>query len=162
MSDLPMIASVEALPGQRLHIRWRDGHGDAVDMTGVIADFRPFAPLADHATFAKVTVAGHGSGIAWECGLDYSADSLARLAEDQRDWSGEDVVRWQKRMRLSNQEAADMLGIGLTTFKGYRSLRHLPAQVKIACRAMELDRALFQARFRPRRTGRPRKQRDVA
>ena len=158
MSELPRITKVEALADKRLRLHWQDGRTAVVEMAGVIADFPPFAPLADPTVFAAVTVAGYGSGIAWACGLDFSADSLERLAEDQRDWSGDDIARWQDRLRISNQEAADLLGVGLTTFKNYRIQPRVPPHVMISCRAVELDRALFQARFRPRQAGRPRKQ----
>ncbi|MEO5373226.1 MAG: DUF2442 domain-containing protein [Alphaproteobacteria bacterium] len=80
MPELPCIANVEALPGRRLCIRWRAGHETVVDMSGVIADFPPFAPLAEPEEFTTATVAGYGSGVAWACGLDYSADSLDLLS----------------------------------------------------------------------------------
>lgn len=162
MTDLPIIANVEAMPGKRLLIRWRDDHETLVDLTGVIADFKPFSPLADPALFATATVAGYGSGIAWDGGLDYSADSLRQLADDQSAWTGEDVTRWQKHLGLSNQEAADLLGVALSTFKVYRMpARSVPTNVKIACRALETDRSLFQAFYRPRICGRPRSQATV-
>lgn len=159
MTELPTIISVTAMPGKRLHIRWRGDRETVVDMTGVIADFPLFTPLADPAVFATATVAGYGSGIAWAGGLDYSADSLQQLADDQRAWTGEDVSRWQDHLGLSNQEAADLLGVALSTFKVYRApTRAVPTNVKIACRALEKDRNLFQAHYRPRTTGRPRHQ----
>ncbi|KAF0221625.1 MAG: hypothetical protein FD176_3096 [Rhodospirillaceae bacterium] len=156
MTDLPTIANVEPMPGKRLLIRWRDDHETLVDLTGVIADFKLFSSLADPAEFATVTVAGYGSGVTWACGLDYSADSLHQLAEDQRGWTGTDVARWQDHLGLSNQEAADLLGVALSTFKSLRvPTRSISASVKIACRALETDRSLFQAHYRPRVTGRP-------
>ena len=159
MTDLPTITGVEAIPGKRLRVRWRDDRETVVDLTGVIADFQPFSPLADPAVFSTVTIAGYGSGIAWDGGLDYSADSLRQLAEDQCAWTGEDVTRWQEHLGLSNQEAADLLGVALSTFKLYRTpARSIPTNVKIACRALEKDRSLFQAHYRPRVTGRPRQQ----
>ena len=159
MTDLPTITGVEAMPGKRLRVRWQDDRETVVDLTGVVADFKPFAPLSDPAEFATVTVAGYGSGIAWDGGLDYSADSLRQLADDQSAWTGEDVTRWQDHLGLSNQEAADLLGVALSTFKVYRTpARPIPTNVKIACRALERDRSLFQALYRPRTTGRPRNQ----
>ena len=79
------IEKVEAAPGYRLHLTWRDGQSDTIDMTGVIHGMPLFAPLRDQLAFSSVRVATYGSGIEWGDGnLDYSADSLEHLADEQR------------------------------------------------------------------------------
>lgn len=77
------IATVQAHHPCKLTVTWRDGDVDTVDLSGVIAGFAPFAPLQDFALFSTATVIGHGSGIEWENGLNYSADSLECIAEEQ-------------------------------------------------------------------------------
>ena len=65
--------------------------------------------------------------------------------------------RWQKHLRLSNQEAADALGVSLRTVKNYRIAREVPVAVRLACRAMARDPLVMQAHYRPRYAGRPAK-----
>lgn len=157
IEQLPRIETAEVSGPHRLRVVWKDGRIDIIELEGMIADFEPFAPLRDPALFATVQVIEYGDGIAWDGGLDYGADSLRQLAEDQRAWTGEDMTQWQSHLGLSNQEAADLLGVALSTLKVYRAPnRPVPTNVKIACRALERDRSLFQAHYRPRTTGRPR------
>ncbi len=150
------IRSVVALPGHRLHIRWRDNSEASADMGGVVAGNLVFASLRDAAAFANVRVVAYGSGIEWGNGLDYSADSLAILAENQRRMTGDDFRRWKQRMHLSLQEVADLFGIATSTIKTYLAPgRELPVAFQIACLAMQRDREVLLARYRPRRAGRP-------
>ena len=68
-----------------MRIVWRDGGVDTVDMSQVIRDQGVLAPLLDAAAFEQVEVIDHGSGVEWINGLDYSSDSLAHLAAEQRE-----------------------------------------------------------------------------
>jgi hypothetical protein len=52
-------------------------------MTSVIRGLKLFAPLQDHAAFARAAVVVFGSGIKWSNGLDYSSESLVHLAAEQ-------------------------------------------------------------------------------
>lgn len=158
---LRRIRSVSALPGHRLRIRWRDKGEDTVDIIGVVAGNPVFAPLADAAAFADVRVVAYGSGIEWGNGLDYSADFLVILAENQRRMTGDDFRRWKQRMHLSLREVADLFGMATSTIKTYLAAdRELPVAFQIACLAMQRDREVLLARYRPRRAGRPRTARS--
>jgi hypothetical protein len=160
MIELRRIKAVRALPGHQLHVTWRDGNSDSVDMTGVVNHLPLFAPLKDAAAFAAVRPVAYGSGIEWQNGLDYSADSLASLAEVQRRMTGKDFRRWKQQMRLSLREVADLFGMAPSTMKTYLSSeRELPIAFQIACLAMQRDKAVFLARYRPRSVGRPRRER---
>jgi hypothetical protein len=157
MSELPRIRKVAAEPPYTLRITWRGRGVDRVDFTGVVSRFAPFAPLRDEAAFAAVTAVEFGTGVEWPGGLDMSAAALWRLAREQTAMTGADFVRWQEAHALSNHEAADLLGVALSTVKGYRRRkRPLPKAVQIACRAMAADPTAFYAHFRPRKPGRPR------
>lgn len=57
---------------------------------------------------------------------------------------------------LSNQEAADALGLTLGTIKNYRNGHTIPPAVAVACRAMMSDPHVMAAHYRPRKPGRPR------
>lgn len=156
------IANVQAHAPSSLTVTWRDGGVDTIDLAGVIAGFEPFAPLRDFALFGTATVVGHGSGIEWENGLNYSADSLECVADEQRVQTGEDFKAWQKSFDLSLQETADLFGVAVTTVKAYRKVDVLPVAVRIACSAMKRERDVFLAHYRPRTNGRPKKKGHVA
>jgi len=157
VTTLRRIESVSVEAPCLLRIVWHDGGTDTIDMTGAIRGLDLFAPLRDPAAFAQVEVIDYGSGIEWSNGIDYSADSLANLAEEQCEMTGADFRRWQAEMGLSLQETADLFGWSLSTVKSYRRARTLPIAVQIACRAMRRDRETFLARYRPRLAGRPRR-----
>lgn len=63
MFELPRIATVEAMADKRLRLRWQDGTETVVEMAGVIADFAPFAPLAEPATFAARPMSEDAAGL---------------------------------------------------------------------------------------------------
>ncbi|UEM05813.1 DUF2442 domain-containing protein [Skermanella rosea] len=85
MSTLRRIDKISASAPYLLHVAWRGGVHDDVDMTGVVNGLEIFASLRDLVLFATVKVVDWGSGIGWHNGLDYSSESLAHLAEEQRD-----------------------------------------------------------------------------
>jgi len=60
---------------------------------------------------------------------------------------------------LSNQEAAELLGISLSTWNSYKAggKDKVPLPVAIACRAAQRDPIILQAHYRPRKVGRPRR-----
>jgi type IV secretory pathway TrbD component len=60
-------------------------------------------------------------------------------------------------MSLSNNEAADLLGISASTWNAYKAGAPIPAAVAMLCRAAQRDPILMQAHYRPRQAGRPRK-----
>lgn len=160
MSELPRIERLKVERPYTLVIRWRDGKRSRVDLTGLVSRFAPFAPLRDEDVFAAVEIVDFGTGVEWPGGLDSSAAALYRVAQAQRAMTGADFVRWQKAHELSNQEAADLLGVAVSTVKGYRRRkRQLPKSVQIACHTIDSDPTAFYALFRPRRPGRPRQRR---
>ena len=156
--ELPRIRQL--WPGDEpstLTIGWADGTRATVDLAGVIARFKPFAPLAERELFRQAHVIDHGAGIGWPNGLDYSADSSRLVADEQRAMTTEEFRTWQGKLGLSNQEAADVLGLSLRTVNNYRAGATIPKTAGAFCRSMLRDRAVFRAHFRPRKTGRPRK-----
>ena len=69
--------------GHALDVVWSDGRRTRVDFGDPIARLKVFAPLEDPALFGKVRVINDGWAIAWTDEIDYSSDSLWRLAERQ-------------------------------------------------------------------------------
>ncbi|MCB2099825.1 MAG: DUF2442 domain-containing protein [Rhodobacterales bacterium] len=138
-----------------LALVWSDGDKAVVDMTGVIHRSKAFEPLKDVDLFRQVEVINWGDGIAWPNGLDFGGDSLDRLAQVQAVMNSKDFTRWQAELGLSNQEAADLLGVSLNSIKNYRKTDRIPRAVQIACLTLRLDRTVVNALFKPRKSGRP-------
>lgn len=147
-------------PGPRpmmVEITWESGGRDTVDLAGLIARDPELASLADPAVFRKVAAADWGWGAEWPGGVSCSARVLWRLARDQRSWTTADFLDWQAALGLSNQEAADVLGVTPRTIEYYRSGKPISRPVQIACLAIRDDPGFLDAYYRPRRPGRPRK-----
>ena len=139
-----------------LDVGWVDGTRSPADLTGVIARIEAFAPLADRELFCEVRGINYGAAVGWPNGLDYSADSLWLVAEEQRAMTTREFRTWQGTLRLSNQEAADVLGFSLRTLKNYRAGSDIPKAVSAFCRTTLRNPTVFRAHYRPRKIGRPR------
>jgi hypothetical protein len=153
---LPRLKSVKALPGSKLKLNWRNGEGTLCDLTGLIARSKALAPLADAAMFSKAKLIDWGAAVGWPKGLDLSAQTLRRIADEQASFDADAFRAWQAALGLSNQEAADALGLTLGTIKNYRNGHAIPPAVAVACRAMMNDPHVIAAHYRPRKSGRPR------
>lgn len=145
-----------------LAIVWTDGRRDVVDLSGLVARSRHFAVFADDPeAFGDVGVADWGYTVEWANGLDWPAPNLKLLADEQRVVTGADLAAWQEGARLSNQEAADVLGVDLKTVKNWRAaeFRHkpLPTAAQWSIRHLTQEPLALIAHYRPRRAGRPRK-----
>ncbi|MBF0168284.1 MAG: DUF2442 domain-containing protein [Alphaproteobacteria bacterium] len=157
---LPRLKSVKPTQAPYvIAVTWEDGRKEAVDFTGVVMREAAFEPLRDLAEFKRVKLAKWGWGIEWPNGLDYAPDTLARLAEAQRGMKAQDFVAWQEKLKLSNPEAADMLGRSLSSIKDYRSAKApIPHSVAMTCRVLEHDRVMLSALYRPSApAGRPKR-----
>jgi hypothetical protein len=153
---LPRLKSAKALPGMKVKLVWRSGETRVCDLSGLIARSRSLAPLSDAAVFAKARAIDWGAGVGWPNGLDLSAETLRRISEEQQEFGAKAFRTWQAELGLSNQEAADALGLTLGTIKNYRKGNAIPPAVAVACRAMWNDPHVIAAHFRPRMPGRPR------
>ncbi len=72
------VASVEALPGHRLSVRFRDGLEGVVEMAGLIGSPRAglFAALADTSLFNRAFV--RSGAVTWTDDLDIAPHALHR------------------------------------------------------------------------------------
>ena len=156
--DLPRIKAVTAASGAVLDIEWSDGGRSTVDLIGWIATGGSMlAPLKDPVIWATAQPADYGATVEW-AGDDLAIDAwhLFQIAEDQRDFGADDLHRWQAETGLSNNEAADFLGVSLSTWKNYRAGQPVSDSVKMVLRAALRDPLMMHAHYRPRRTGRPK------
>jgi hypothetical protein len=120
--DIAKVTKVRAGPGRVLRLRFAGDRGEhQLDLTGLIARSRHFAPLLEDAeTFAKVKIVEDGLGVAWPVQtkwgrLDLSASTLRRIAEEQQPMTGVDFAKWRSSLGLSLTEAAKLLGLGRRT-----------------------------------------------
>jgi len=152
-SDIPMVKKAQPSGERRLRVRFAgDRRQYVLDLTGLIARSRHFAPLMADADFAKIDIVDDGLGVAWPVEtkwghLDLSGSTLRRIAEEQLPMSGADFAKWRKSLGLSLTEAAKLLGVVRRTLKK----DELPAVVAIACRALARDKHVFAAHYVPAR-----------
>ncbi|SRR6266849_91425 len=159
---LPRIRSVRAARAPwMLNVVWADGTKDCVDLTGLIYRSRHFRVfLDDPPAFRRVQVADFGGGVAWKNGLDYGADTLRMMADEQRPVTGADLVAFETELNLSTAETGALLGLAERTVRAYRSAKELPQSVAIAIRTIRSSNTVLNARYRPvghRARGRPKK-----
>jgi hypothetical protein len=155
--DMARVTRVRPAGGHVLRVRFAgDRRERELDLTGLIARSRHFAPLNDAEAFAKVTIVEGGLGVAWPVQtkwghLDVSASTLRRIADEQQPMTGADFGEWRTSLGLSLTEAANLLGVGRRTVMGYLKKDELPAVVAIACRALARDKHLLAAHYLPAR-----------
>ena len=149
--SLPRLERVQAQPHAKLRLKLKGEKGwRTADLSGFIARYAGLAPLEEDAMFRRAKVIDWGAAVGWPDDLDIGARTLVRLSEEQSAFSNMDFQTWQSDMKLSNSEAADVLGVSLATIKNYRSAATIPAAIAIACRAMRSDPAILAAHFEPR------------
>src|SRR5438874_7780732 len=156
--DIARVTKVRAVAPRILRARFAGERRDReLDMTGLIARSVHFAPLMDDArAFAKVAIVEDGLGVTWPIktkwgGLDVSATTLRRIAEEQQRMTGADFAEWRAALGLSLTEAARVLGVGRRTIMGYLKKDELPPVVAIACRALARDKSVLAAHYVPAR-----------
>ena len=141
---------------------WVNGTKDRVDLTGLIHRSRHFRVFLDNtAAFRKVHLSAFGGGIEWENGLDYGADTLKMMADEQRPVSGRDLVAFESALNLSTAETAALLGLAERTVRAYRRAKRLPQSMAIAIRTFQASNTVLAAHYRPvghPARGRPKKQ----
>jgi hypothetical protein len=160
--DLPRVKSVKAgRASWVLDIVWRDGSRDCVDLTGLVHRSRHFRQfLGEPATFKRVKVVDWGAGVGWANGLDFSADTLKTMADEQRPLGGNDLRAFEAANKFNTAETAGLLDVSERTVREYRVARRLPQTVTLALRALMSSSAVLNAHFRPlarRPRGRPKK-----
>lgn len=157
---LPRIEAVTIEGPSTLRVRWRGKRAtNQVNLSGWIATGGDLlAPLRDPAMFSRAAVANYGAAVAWnEDDLAIDSLHLKKLAEEQRPLSNNDIRSWQNAVKLSNNEAADLLGVSVSTWNAYKVDAAIPQPVAIVLRAALRDPLVMQAHLRPRVAGRPRK-----
>jgi hypothetical protein len=162
MDILPRVKAVSAGRAPwTINVTWADGRKDRADLTGLVHRSRHFRRFLDHpAAFRKVRVAPFGAGIEWQNGLDYGADTLKMMADEQRPVGGAGLTAFEAELNLSTAETAALLGLAERTVRAYRRAKRLPRSVAIAIRTIRASHTVLAAHYRPvgqRGRGRPKK-----
>ena len=157
---MPRISAVGAVGESVIKVKWKDRSSDRIDLSGWIATGGDILmPLRNSDVFKSPRVSEYGASVA--CGDDddlrIDAVHLDQIAAEQRPFAAREAAAWQKAMALSNSEAADLLGISVSTWNAYKAGASIPGAIAMLCRAARRDPLLMQAHYRPRRAGRPRK-----
>ena len=159
-NELPRVKSVVAGPRFTLAIEWKGGGRTKADLTGLVHSSEHFSVFArDPAAFRRVRPVAWGDGIEWDNGLDYSANTLKELAEEQQPMKGTELRNFVAARRLNNEEFAGLLGCTVKTVRAYYGAKRVPRWVATTVRCFQRDDTLFAAHFRPvkvRPRGRPR------
>lgn len=139
---LPRITAVSA--GERpntLHIRWDGGGESLVDASGLIENFRAYAPLRQSAElFRQVRVGEYGTDVVWSDELDMPADTLWRLAQEQSGvtMTAEAFHHWRERKAYTLDDAAAALGISRRMVAYYdHGDKPIPRVVALATLALD-------------------------
>lgn len=161
--ETPRIERVAVGGPTALTVHWRGKRAaDRVELAGWIATGGELlAPLLDPDEFAKAHVENFGTAVAWDHDGERIIDAmhLKLLAAEQKPFSNSDVRAWQTSVKLSNREAADLLGVSLSTWNTYKVNARIPSSIAMICRAVLRDPLMMQAHLRPTRpAGRPRKE----
>ncbi len=160
MNDMPRIKAVTAAGRATLRVTWQ-GADEPIPIN--IAGWMErggevFAALNDPGVFARARVGEYGSSVTWdedEDGGDLAIDAvhLELLAEAQRPFQANEIQRWQAALSLSNQQAADVLGVGLSTWKTFKAGGPVPSTVVRLCRAAQRDPLIVEAYLERRAPG---------
>lgn len=142
---LPRIEAVSA--GDKplsLRVRWQNGGETLVDVSGMIAAFKLYAPLRrSPELFRQVRVGEYGADVVWTDEIDLSADTLWRLAQEQAGitMTPEEFRHWRARKAYTLDTAARALGISRRMVAYYeQGDRAIPRVVALATRALDLTR----------------------
>jgi len=135
------LTTVQPLPYGALHLEYADGALFEVDIKPIIRRSRVLAPLKDTTIFSTARLGEYGASVVFDNHdmLELAADNLrARAIEQQGGYSHEYLYEWMARHGLTQQHAADALGISRRMLGYYLSgAKPLPLTVALACLGWE-------------------------
>lgn len=166
MKQLPRIADVWPDPeAMAIKVVWKNKvrKPDYIVLLGWIASGAELLmPLRDPRVFGTAKVINYGSAIGWADNDDLTIDAvhLAKLADEQRQFTSRDLRNWQEVVKLSNTEAAALFDVSVSTWNSYKAEdSEVPKAIAMLTRVIERDPLIMQAHLRPSKAaGRPRKQ----
>lgn len=150
MTNDPLrVTHVAAIPNQQaLHVVFGDQYATAIDLSGWIATTKSLAGLKDPAVFSNARVGEHGTAVVFiDDILDLGADNLRNLAAEQAGGIGhERIVEWMHRNQLTQERAAEAIGISRRMLNYYLSAeKPIPRTVWLACIGWESEKQRIAA-----------------
>jgi hypothetical protein len=132
----PRIQKVAATDGARLRLGWIDGSTSVADLSELIERLEGLATLRNPEVLAAARVGDFGWAVAWSDDIDIGADTLFRLAVEQKALRMDSAAlrRWRTMHELSEQRAANVLGLSLRQYRQLESgAKPVPQTVALAC-----------------------------
>ncbi|MFT4265710.1 MAG: DUF2442 domain-containing protein [Xenophilus sp.] len=148
MSKAFTLAAVKAKAGSVLHLAFADGAEFDVDLRETIRRHPTLALLADPSVFKRAKLGPWGGTVTWGTDdLEMAADNLrARAIEQSGGYSHEGIAEWMYRHGLTQQQAANALGLSRRMLGYYLSgEKPVPRTVALAC--VGWDHAAHDQRF---------------
>lgn len=138
MSFYPELIAVEALEPYRLKTTWSTGEVLEVDVGHILKRIKMLNPLLDEENFKKVRAYG-GCAFWFEDGGAFADDNLYAWAVEQSGHPSHEMFHvWKYRNKLSDAEAARILGVSPRMVRWYASGRKkIPWHVWYACAGYE-------------------------
>lgn len=136
MSKAFTLVAVKAKAGHVLHLEFEDGAEFDVDLSAIIKRYPTLVALADPAVFKRAKLGAWGGTVTWGTDeLEMAADNLrARAVEQAGGFSHEDLLQLMHRHKLTQQQAADVLGLSRRMLGYYLSgEKVVPRTVALAC-----------------------------
>ncbi|MBF0624170.1 MAG: DUF2442 domain-containing protein [Magnetococcales bacterium] len=126
------ITKVAPVSATAIAAEWDDGYSAVVDLSTLMEN-RHFAALRDPEVLARASIEDWGGTITWPGAGEWGADNLRVLAHTQT------FGTWLHRHRLTNQSAAEALGVSPRSIAYYKSgERPIPKHIRLACRAIDM------------------------
>lgn len=139
------LTAVKALAGGLLQLTYADGEVMQVDIKPLIKQSPVLRPLTEPTLFRRAKLGEWGGSVIWNADvLELAADNLrARAVEQAGGYSHELVIEWMHRHGLTQQAAADALGMSRRMLAYYVSgEKPVPRTVALACLGWEVEQRL--------------------
>lgn len=134
----PQLIAVEPLAPYRLRTRWSTGEILEVDVGDILKSIKSLAPILREDNFKKVHICECGHGIEW-FDSEFGEDNVYAWGMEQQGQPSHEMFHvWLYRNKLSDAEAAKILGISERMVKWYATARKkVPWSVWLACAGYE-------------------------
>lgn len=135
----PQLIAIEALAPYHLRTHWNTGEILDVDVGDILKNIKSLAPILQEDNFKKVHICDNGQGVEW-FDTEFAADNVYAWAIEQKGQPSHEMFHvWLYRNRLSNAEAAQILGISKRMVEWCANARKkIPWRVWLACVGYEV------------------------
>lgn len=135
----PKLIAIEAFEPYILRTHWNTGENFNVDVGDILKKIKPLAPILKEDNFKKAHICNNGQCVEW-FDTEFGADNVYAWAMEQKGQPSHEMFHvWLYRNKLSNAEAAKILGISKRMVEWYANARKkIPWHVWLACVGYEV------------------------